>query len=163
MQQGWVHPMGEPCAPPAPPAACGQSGGRTMLPKGVWGCAVPMCFLLFLLFQDPAQKQAQVDPRWVVFQAEQTGGAVSFQPLPALTPPPPAGRGCAGGRSGGFTQDPALPPAQGTSLLSTPGRKAWCPQPLPKHSSPSHSDLSSNRLDQLPSSLFNGLAELQQL
>ncbi|KFV47826.1 Relaxin receptor 1, partial [Tyto alba] len=32
-----------------------------------------------------------------------------------------------------------------------------------KHRSPSHSDLSSNRLDQLPSSLFNGLAELQQL
>lgn len=59
-----------------------------MLPKGVWGCAVPMRFLLFLLFQDPAQKQAQVDSRWDIFQAEQTGGAVSFQPLPALIPPP---------------------------------------------------------------------------
>ena len=134
-----------------------------MLPKGVQGWAVPSRSLPFLLLQDPAQKQAQVDPRWDVFQAEHAGGAVSFQPSPAPTAPLRQAGALLGAGVGGLAQDPALPPAQGTSLLSTPGCKAWCPQPLLKHRSPSRSDLSSNRLDQLPSSLFNGLAELQQL
>lgn len=124
-----------------------------MLPKGAWGSAVPTRSLPCLLLQDPAQKQAQVDPRWDVCPAEQAGGAVSFQPSPALTPTPPP-------HHIPLVRDPALPPpAQGMGPLSTPGREARCPEDL----SPSHSDLSSNSLALLPSALFGGLARLQQL
>lgn len=78
-----------------------------MLLKGLWGCAVPTISLSCLFLQDPAQKRAQVDPRRDVFQVKHAGGAVSFQPSPALTSPSPAvhrGRG-----RGVLSWDLALP------------------------------------------------------
>lgn len=78
--------QGERRAALAPLTAHGQSRDQTMLLKGVQDCVVPTRSPLFLLLQDPTQKQAQVDPGRDVFQAEQAGGAVSFQPSPAPSP-----------------------------------------------------------------------------
>lgn len=94
-----------------------------MLPKGVWSCAVPTLSLPFLLLQDPAQKQTQVDPRWDIFQAEHAGGAVSFQPSPALTPSLPQAGAVLGAGVGALLGTPLCPLPRAPRCSATSGAR----------------------------------------